>query len=298
MKRAIMLAALAVLLMVGQLTAATIRYQQSGDWFDADTSDGNGWQSDPNLPGELDTARLNWGGNTVTLAGVAPTVNKVQIGVDESGTLEVNSGGVLDTIQDVLAGNNNAAATGTLTVNDGGIVNVGRILWAAQNDSTGFININSGGVVNVASHLWWGVTGTATIDISGTLQQNAGILGLGTSNASTPSGGTATVNVLDGGLLALNNISSNESLPSIQPGSLLNISGTGQLTLPNDFEGVIQDYADNGLIVGNGIVGNISIAVTGTPEVDQVTTVTAIPEPSTLLLLGLGLGGLLIGKRR
>ncbi|QEG36368.1 PEP-CTERM sorting domain-containing protein [Bythopirellula goksoeyrii] len=299
MKRASLLSLVAVLVMAGQLTAADIRYQTSGDWFATVAVDGFGWQA-PGLPGVNDNARFNWGGNTVTLAGAAPDVRSLQIGVDESGTLEVNNGGVISTTTstgngDVLAGNNNANATGTLTVNDGGTVNVGRILWAANNNSTGFININTGGVVNVASHLWWGVTGTATVNISGTLQQNGGILGLGTSNASTASGGTATVSILDGGLMALNNISGNPGLPSIQAGSSIDISGSGQLTLPGDFEGLLNEYANAGKIVGDGGSTALTINQTKNPG---FTTAYIVPEPATLLLLGLSLGGILISKRR
>ncbi len=227
MRLATAVALLAVLVMASQSDAATLRYRLSGDWSVVTDGTGPGWGVNPNnsgspgaaLPGASDDARINWGGNTVTVTSVVPTVDRVQIGVDESGTVVVDNGGVLTSVRDVLAGNNNANATGTLTVKDGGQVNVGRILWAANNSSTGFINIEAGGVVNAADHLWWGVTGAATVSISGTLTQTGGILGMGTSNASTPSGGTAAVSILDGGLLALNNISSAPGLPSIQAGS-------------------------------------------------------------------------------
>lgn len=286
----------AALLLADVSNAATLRYRQSGDWTQITDGTGPGWGLNPNndgspgsaLPGAADDARINWGGNTVSVNSNVPTVNRVQIGVDESGTVEVNSGGVLTAGQDILAGNNNANATGTLVVNDGGVVNVGRILWSANNSSNGVITINSGGTVNVASHLWWGVTGTATIDISGTLNQTGGILGLGTSNASTPSGGTATVNILDGGLLALNNISSAAGLPSIQAGSFLNISGSGQLTVPGDFVGVLTDYANANKIGGNGVPGiaNLTIDLVKNPG---FTTAYIVPEPASLLMLGLAL---------
>lgn len=219
--------------------AATLRYNGGGNWENVSNND-TGWGENPNnppvangsLPGAGDTARINFAGNTVIVDSEVPTTERVQIGVDESGELLIEDGGVLTTTNDVLAGNNNMAATGTLTVNSGGEVSVGRILWAAHNDSTGLINIREGGVVNVASHLWWGVSGSAEITISGTLNQTGGILGLGTLNAVDPAGGRATVNVNDGGLLALNNI--HASGTSIQPDSVLNINGTGQVTLPGD----------------------------------------------------------------
>jgi hypothetical protein len=304
--RTLAVVAIAVFVLADSSPAATFRYRLSGDWPTVTDGTGPGWGLNPNndgsagagLPGGSDDARINWGGNTVSVNTAVPTVNRVQIGVDESGTVEVNSGGTLTAAQDILAGNNNPNATGTLTVNDGGTVSVGRILWAANNDSTGAININSGGQVNVASHLWWGVSGNATIQISGTLNQTGGILGLGTNNASTATGGTATVSILDGGLLALNNISGAPGLPSIQAGSSIDISGSGQLTLPGDFVGLLTDYANANKIGGNGVPGPSNLTIDLTKNPGFTTAYVAIPEPATLLMLSLAVGGVLFGRRR
>jgi len=280
-------------LLAGLAQGATFRYRLSGDWADITDGASSGWGLNPNnsgapgtvLPGGSDDARVNWGGNTITVTTAVPTVNRVQIGVDESGTVVVNNGGALTTSTaggngDILVGNNNAAATGTLTVNNGGTVSVGRILWAANGSSTGVMDINGGGVVNVASHLWWGTTGTATISISGTLNQTGGILGLGTSNASTPSGGSAMVSILSGGVMALNNISGAVGTPSIQPGSNIEISGTGQLTVNGDQVGNLGDYIAAGKITGSGGAA-LDVSFDG-----GITTVSIIPEPSVAGLLG------------
>ena len=274
-----------VLATASQSSADTLRYRLSGTW-DTVVTTTEGWGLNPNNPANPvgarvpiagDEARVNWGGSTVTVTNATPVPGpRVMIGVDESGVVVVESGAIL-TGNDVLAGNNNPAATGTLTVNDGGIVNVSNILWAANNLSTGFININTGGVVNVASHLWWGVSGTAEINISGTLVQTGGILGLGTSNATTPGGGTATVNLLDGGLLALNNISSNTNLTSIQPGSVININGNGQLTVPGDFGQVITNYVNADKIIAYSGAGTVNVLVDEVVGVETNTIVTATP---------------------
>ena len=267
--------------------------EESGDWsvvYDGDPGGGPGWGLNPNnppgtagpgLPDSGDEARINFGGNLVTVTSEVPELNRVLIGVDEGGTLEVNAGGVLTTTQDVIAGNNRFGNfenpfDAKLVVNDGGVVNVGRILWVSQdifdlqsNADVG-IDINAGGTINVVSHLWWGVVGDATINISGTLNQTGdGILGLGTLNAIDPEPGTATVNILDGGLLALNNIDAGESSPdvprlgSIQPGSVIDIQDTGRLTLPGNFTAVLQNYIDAGRIIGNGQQGALQITVEG-----------------------------------
>lgn len=278
---------LALITTVDQAQAETFRYRLSGNWTTVTDGTSEGWGLNPNndgspgagVPGMDDEARINFANNTVTVDSVVPEVNRVLMGVDEGGILEVNAGGVLTATQDVIAGNNRFANfdvpfEAKLVVNDGGVVNVGRILWVSRdifgaNATTG-IDINTGGTINVVSHLWWGVVGDATVNISGTLNQTGdGILGLGTLNAVDPEPGTATVNILDGGLLALNNIDAGESSPgvprlgSIQSGSIIDIQGTGRLTLPGNFASVIQNYIDAGRIIGNGVQDALQITVEG-----------------------------------
>jgi len=106
--------ALVGVMAAGQAMAADLRYQNSGDYFDTVAVTGSyGWQAGGGgpggLPGTSDSARCNWGNNTVTLSGVAPLLMRFQLGVDESGQLVVNSGGVLTTTgtQNSAVGNNN-----------------------------------------------------------------------------------------------------------------------------------------------------------------------------------------------
>lgn len=292
----------ATVIVADQATAEILRYRQSGDWTDISDGTSNGWAKNNgavhgSLPGAADDARINFGNNTVSVNSAVPAVSRVQIGVDESGIVEVNNGGVLTANQDILAGNNNSNATGTLIVKDGGEVNVGRILWAAQTDSDGVIEVQAGGVINVASHLWLGVTGSADIDIFGTVNQTGGILGLGTDNASAATGGTATVDIQDGGLLALNNISGAAGLPSVQAGSLINIEGSGELTVPGDVLGLLNSYVDANKIAGAGVPGSLSLVVDLTKNPGFTTVyLSAIPEPTSLLLIVAGLP--ILGSRR
>jgi hypothetical protein len=284
-----------------QSDAAVLRYRASGDWTQITDGTTPGWGPNPvgvgtSLPGASDDARINFGNNTVTVTTSVPTTNTVQIAVDESGTVVVNDGGVLTT-NSLRVGNNGALATGTLDVNNGGVVNVNGIFWTARTGGvSGNVDINTGGTVNVGNHLWWGVTGTSTVNISGTLSQTGGILGLGTENASTASGGTATVTIGDGGRLILNNISSAAGLPSIQAGSLIDITSTGQVLLEGDFLGVLNDYVDAGKIVGDGIVGNVDVGfidIGGTQFTQAV-----VPEPASLMLLTAGAASVLVRRKR
>src|SRR5712691_8350206 len=145
-KNSILLSALLGLLVAGQAMAADIRYQNSGDYFDTVAVTGvNGWQAGGGgpggVPGTNDTARANWGNNTITLAGVAPLVGRFQLGVDESGQLVVNSGGKLAT-----SGPNNSTVG-----NNGGVNVVGRLI------------VHAGGEVTVTNVLFVGASATGIL---------------------------------------------------------------------------------------------------------------------------------------
>lgn len=264
------LAAVAILAAIATDALAqpgTLRYRQGGPWENVTDGTTPGWGINPDLPGTDvpglgDIARINWGGATVTLNYDAPEFERLEIGVDESGVLEVQNGGVLTTSQDLVVGNN-GFVDATMDVEAGAEVNVGRILWLARGpnvgDTLGFLNILPGGVVNVASHLWWGSTGDAVVEVEGTLNQTGGILGLGSSDFNT-TGGSAEVNVRSGGEFNLFNIFGADTR-SIQPGSSLNIFGTGRVTVQGDVVGAVGGYRDAGLISGDGVAGAVTIAL-------------------------------------
>lgn len=275
---------------------ATIRYRQTGDWtLTAPTNTGPGWQNVSEMPGINDTGRVNWGGNTVTVTTAVPTIGQVQIGVDESGTLVVASGGVLTTDAAgtengrVIVGNNNAAATGTMTVAAGGIVNVGDILYTGLG-TIGTTNIS--GTVNVGSHLWtgWnaGINGTINVNDGGILNVS-GQLGLNWND----NGAIGLLNINSGGTVNLSQIHSTGN--SIRGDSLLTIAGTGMLTKTGNFVSVINtQYIDTGKIVG---AGGAELIVTHDAGLN-LTTVAIIPEPGSFILLGLAGFALLTRRRR
>jgi hypothetical protein len=313
-KNSIIVCALLGVMVAGQAMAADIRYKASGDWFDflaAGNVGPNGWQNVagvPGLPGAADTARFNWGNNTVTLAGAAPTIAAFQMGVDESGGLVVNNGGSLTATGNSKIGNNAGGGgvnptSGFLTVNSGGVVNAqGGWLMVAGNSGalTGVVTLN-GGNLNVSGHLWvsTGAGSLGTIDIFGGTLSVGGMLGLGTVNATSPSGGTGLLNVNNGGILALSNIDAGTNpdttprLGSIQPGSLLDISGSGLVTIPGNFTAVMNTYITAGRITGNDVVGNVQAIF----DADlNKTFLTVIPEPSTFALMALMGVGLMVRR--
>jgi len=309
-----------VVSLVCMANAATVRYQNSGDWFDVDLSDGNGWQGG-SVPGAADVARANWGGwtgNTITLSGAAPDITRFQLGVDESGTLVVNNGGSITSTADSKVGNNNWV-TGKLVINAGGTVtNNSWFGVATGNGGTkaagydpsnptatwgptyGIVEIN-GGVLDIVSHLWAATGGAnassggaptsrATITInSGGVINVGGNLGLGTINASTPSagGGIAILNVNDGGLLNLHHW---DDLNSIMDGSAIWIEGSGKVIVGGNRLTAVENYTAVGKIQTTCQDG---ITATYYALTDKTTI---IPEPATMSLLGLGALALL--KRR
>ncbi len=290
-------------LMATLAEGATLRYNGSGIWNQASSGPGTqGWGENPNnpatvgsIPTTADEARINFGGNTVTVQSAVPQVGSVRIGVDgtERGNLIIASGGTLGTVGQIRVGASNVdnAFVSTLVVQDGGTLNVGGILWTSTAGALGNISIESGGIATGADHLWWGIDGFSSISIAGSLSQSSGNFGLGTSDASTPSGGTAAVSILNGGVLALNNISSGTS---IQSGSAVDIATGGLFSVAGDRVGTMNDYITASKITGNGIAGgtNLSVAFDGTR-----TNVTVVPEPSSALLLGLA-GALAFTRRR
>lgn len=298
-------------LLVNHAQGATLRYQQSGDYFVV----GNpGWQAGGGgvggVPGAADTARFNWGSNTVTLGATAPTITVFQMGVDESGGLVVNSGGILTATGNSTLGNNAGGAganltTGFLTINSGGTVNAGGTLKLGAGASTvagnlkGILSLN-GGTLNVTSHLWVGNNNLTLgiIDInSGGILNVGGMLGLGTATATSASGGQGFLNVNDGGILNLANIHSGGTQGSIQLGSLLDISGSGLVTISGNFLSVMNGYIAAGRITGNDIAGNVQAVFDGGLN---KTLLTVVPEPTALALIsfmGVGMLARRLGRR-
>lgn len=288
---------LAVLLIAASVlhsaNAATLRYKGAGDWFSDITIDGTGWfnptvgQGTAVTPGASDIVRANWGGAVIELAQET-TVGTFQLGVDEAGTFHIKSGGILHTaIGDNKIGNN-GACTGTMIIDAGGVVNsAGWLMIAGNSTVTGVAEVS--GTLNAAGHLWMatgsGATASLTINAGGIVNVG-GMIGLGTVNALTASGGTASVTVNDGGLLALTNLHGLGS--SVFPGSMFYLNGDGKITLPGDFTGVMNSIYIPTYVTGNGTLGNAVAEL-----VEGNTVVTAIPEPATMSLLGLGVLALL-----
>jgi hypothetical protein len=247
---------------------AQARYYYSGDWTNIFLVDGYGWWNigDPyGLPGANDTVGdcvADMGGcSTVTLSTVAPLIRSFQFGRDESWYQIVNAGGVLTTTgsggANSCVGSISTACIGRMTVNTGGQVIVTNALLVG-NGTHGFVT-NDGGNIRVTSHLWVGaqnnINGLVRITNGGVVNVG-GTIGLGTINASTPSGGTGKVYVQDGGILNLTTILATNA---IQPNSVMDISGSGQVIVPGDRTAVMSYYTNVGRITAYAGTGSVGI---------------------------------------
>jgi len=278
MKRnSILVYALLGVMVAGQAMAATLRYRLSGDYNDLySITLLNGWDPDGTgpggLPGSADTIRLNWGNNTVTLTNVAPSIARFQLGVDEPGTLVIESGGSLTAIGSSAnsVGNNKTGVIGRMNVMTNGVVNSVAVMYVGTGNSssgpaTGILTVD-GGSCNFSNHLWVGqYTGASGIIIltnGGILNMlgvgGNGMIGLGTANSTSPSGGTGTIKVSDGSVLNLYNIQATAQ-GSIQPGSVLDISGSGVVTIPGDRVTTMSSYTNAGRITAYGGTGTVGI---------------------------------------
>ena len=219
----------------------------------------------PAANGIVPPATGNWGDAANWTNGLPDAVEKAVFNVPDAAECVVTDA---QSTRYFVQGDNGPG--GVVRVQNGGHLSQTEPHWAAvgYNDTAHMI-VEAGGQVDFSEHAWIGFNagGVGTLDINGGVVTVAQMFGLGWE------GGDGYVNVNDGGLLALSNIHG-DGVTSIKQNSLLSINGTGRVTLPGDFVGVIDAYAAAGLIAGDGVLGAVQAVVA-----DDVTTVTAVHPP-------------------
>jgi hypothetical protein len=176
----------------------------------------------------------------------------------------------------------------------------------------GTVNIPAGIKWDVSTNLMVGHGNTGVLNVNGTAR--SGGLQVTTGVSSTTSG---TVNVNSGGLLKVGLGGWAIGIGQGAAGGCINLNGSGSMVIDGDggwhldlYGGrghidiesgslkvvgdrrtELQGYVDNGWITGYDNTGTINAPVTD----GSYTVVTAIPEPTTMILLGFV--GLLLRKR-
>lgn len=271
--------------------AADIRYVGDGDW--STTANWSGGVK----PGDLDAARGNWGGNTVTVT-TTESVGAVQWGVDEASTLRIQTGGNLTAVGAQWSGlGAGGTTTGTLFV-EGGQLTInnsdfymglgGNPYTVSANISSGLMDVNgvfrqdNGSVASGTTTL----SGTGVLEVNqfflsganNTLTFAGGTLRAGASSATWLTGnGTARINstgaTIDTGAFDVT-ASSALTQNGASPGGGLTKSGAGTLTLTgaNTYTGATiinggkLQLSGSGNLAGGNYAGAITLSNSATFE--------------------------------
>ena len=225
--------------------------------------------------------------------GIVPTITPDSIGDPRINLTGANACTIDGTMPQAVAQwlhiGNFWGETGTLNVVAGG--KIGTPIWGTgetfvggeNTSATGILNIDGAG--SVAKSEGWRI-GSATLGSAVVNITNGGVMQGGTWDNYIRA--TATVNIMSGGVMQMMGVS------QFVVDGVIDISGpTSLLLLETDRLPLVNALIAAGKITGNGIVGNVS--ATYNEIVPGYTVVTAIPEPMTLAILGLG--GLLLRRR-
>jgi len=234
----------------------------------------------------------NWtttiNGPPVVVTHIVPATEADEIGdarINQTGANACTITGTPNASCQWLHIGNNAGATGTLNVVAGGQLGTapwgpGETFMAEGLGSTAILNIDGAG--SIARSEGWRIGrtdggSTAIVNIT-----NGGALyGVWWDNFIRPN---ATINIISGKMWIL-------GAAQFVVDGVIDISGTSELFVQTDRKALIDSYIAAGKIIGNGVAGH----AVATIDVNGNTIVTAIPEPVTLALLGLG--GLFLRRR-
>jgi len=158
---------------------------------------------------------------------------------------------------------------------------------------TGSLTMSGSATVTAGTSVLIGRLGTGTLTMNGGTITAADSFYVGWNYASYTGTGTVSLNA---GLIQVGNSSDDEF--SMTTGSTMNITG-GTMTIFDDDGSkatAIQGYVTGNQLSGYGYY-DLSHVIVSWDEDNSLTTVTAVPEPATICMLGFGALALLRRKR-
>ncbi|GEM_PF-4225168 len=296
---------------------------QATNW--TNEGEDNLWQNPANWDDGVPTGQNTWvdlDGDDYALigSGVDASVNNIRMGdgSGKSGHLVVDGGSIAGTGGDgtqarvFILGRNGGA--GRMDVTNGTIDQWHNIFIGHSGGGTGEINIDGSdtdweyqrlvigdeagttGVLNMSDGLFRstgsaanvvGGGGNATLNMSGGTIDFNQILRIGIG------GDDGNVN-LDGGLIIGRGEEGTEDAIDMGDNAIVNITD-GELRLAGDWQDDVGDWVSAEKMSGFGVfsMDNIIVDYDG-----DFTSITAIPEPATIALLGLGSSLVMLKRRR
>ncbi len=257
--------------------------------------------------GEVETGYSSIGHSTsatgeVTVDGNGSkwTLNRrLEVGYSGDGTLQVTGGGIVSSDYDIIIASNRDSTGEVMVSGPGSQIDAAWI--RVGSDGTGMLNITDGGVVSSASGTVGHGTdsnGNVVVDGNGSAWTNSGDLRVGYK-------GAGTLNIANGGLvsvsgtLTIDTYFDGDSFINMASGGMLALMGQAAESLPvflelvegtdeiRYWEDSISDWAHiSGATYGEDYA--LDYLTEGDLAGFTVLTVTAVPEPATLAMLGFG----------
>lgn len=253
-------------------------------------SETNIWSS-AKVPVSGDSVYIRNNGIVTLNSTAATNMGNLYIGENTAGTLKITAGGYLNVTGNVAIGRTGAYTNiGTLSIEGGTFVKNGSII-VGNGTVTGIVSISSGslmGSIEMGS-------ASATYDGGDTLRVIGSTANISGTNFQAGNGSIVEF-IFDASGISMLNYS---GITRFATGSQIIVDGAAYTGGAQTF--TLIGGGDIGTSLGSPTIILTNFAAGTTYDFDtagNVFTVTTIPEPATIGMLGLGAGAILLVRRR